>query len=172
LRVSPATSLTYADLLIPISHFPGPFCAAGNGEPRSLLNTSLQPAGQVSRRTDGRNGQKDITLHRTLNDRLSWFHLDLNNHQTQVYGYNRITPEAGLQIFMPDLDEIPKNWFFEIGNFEYDLRDTPTWCTVAQAVVGALILASRTSFCSWQILSCATWLEQSRLIQFALKLSF
>ena len=40
----------------------------------------------------------------------AWFDLDLNNYQTQlVNGYTRMTPQAGLQIFMPDLDELPKN---------------------------------------------------------------
>ena len=39
-----------------------------------------------------------------------WFDLDLNNYQNQlVNGYTRMTPEAGLQIFMPDLDTLPKN---------------------------------------------------------------
>jgi hypothetical protein len=40
----------------------------------------------------------------------AWFDLDLNNYQNQlVNGYTRMTPEAGLQIFMPDLDGLPKN---------------------------------------------------------------
>ena len=40
----------------------------------------------------------------------AWFDLDLNNYQNQlVNGYTRMTPEAGLQIFMPDLDKLPKN---------------------------------------------------------------
>src|ERR1700692_2114777 len=35
-----------------------------------------------------------------------WFDLDLVNYQAQlVNGYTRMTPQAGLQIFMPDLDE-------------------------------------------------------------------
>ena len=39
----------------------------------------------------------------------AWFDLDLNNYQKQlVNGYTRMTPEAGLLIFMPDLDNIPK----------------------------------------------------------------
>jgi hypothetical protein len=39
-----------------------------------------------------------------------WFDLDLNNYQKQlVNGYTRMTPQAGLQIFMPDLDTLPKN---------------------------------------------------------------
>jgi hypothetical protein len=38
-----------------------------------------------------------------------WFDLDLVNYQAQlVYGYERMTPQAGLQIFMPDVDRIPK----------------------------------------------------------------
>ena len=38
----------------------------------------------------------------------AWFDLDLSNYQTQlVNGYTRMTPEAGLQIFMPDLENIP-----------------------------------------------------------------
>ena len=40
----------------------------------------------------------------------AWFDLDLNNYQNQlVNGYTRMTPEAGLQIFMPDLDNLPRS---------------------------------------------------------------
>ena len=40
----------------------------------------------------------------------SWFDLDLTNYQRQlVNGYTRMTPQAGLQIFMPDLRDIPQN---------------------------------------------------------------
>ncbi|HEY4051439.1 MAG TPA: hypothetical protein VGM27_31650 [Acidobacteriaceae bacterium] len=36
-----------------------------------------------------------------------WFDLDLVNYQAQlVNGYTRMTPQAGLEIFMPDLDEM------------------------------------------------------------------
>jgi hypothetical protein len=39
-----------------------------------------------------------------------WFDIDLAHYQEQlVYGYTRMTPQAGLQIFMPDLREIPRN---------------------------------------------------------------
>jgi hypothetical protein len=39
-----------------------------------------------------------------------WFDLDLANYQEQlVNGYTRMTPQAGLQIFMPDFREIPHN---------------------------------------------------------------
>jgi hypothetical protein len=39
-----------------------------------------------------------------------WFDLDLTNYQKQlVNGYTRMTPQAGLQIFMPDLSTIPQN---------------------------------------------------------------
>jgi hypothetical protein len=49
----------------------------------------------------------DITMVDLSND--PWFDLDLNNYQNQlVNGYTRMTPEAGLQIFMPDLDTLPK----------------------------------------------------------------
>jgi hypothetical protein len=38
----------------------------------------------------------------------AWFDLDLTNYQEQlVNGYTRMTPQAGLQIFMPDLDKLP-----------------------------------------------------------------
>ncbi|MBV9342477.1 MAG: hypothetical protein JO159_16520 [Acidobacteria bacterium] len=38
----------------------------------------------------------------------AWFDLDLAHYQEQlVNGYTHMTPEAGLQIFMPDLDELP-----------------------------------------------------------------
>jgi hypothetical protein len=37
-----------------------------------------------------------------------WFDIDLAHYQEQlVNGYTRMTPQAGLQIFMPDLREIP-----------------------------------------------------------------
>ena len=37
----------------------------------------------------------------------AWFDLDLAHYQEQlVNGYTRMTPQAGLQIFMPDLDEL------------------------------------------------------------------
>ena len=37
----------------------------------------------------------------------AWFDLDLAHYQEQlVDGYTRMTPQAGLQIFMPDLDEL------------------------------------------------------------------
>jgi hypothetical protein len=39
----------------------------------------------------------------------AWFDLDLAHYQKQlVYGYTRMTPQAGLQIFMPDLSTLPK----------------------------------------------------------------
>jgi hypothetical protein len=39
----------------------------------------------------------------------AWFDLDLTNYQEQlVNGYTRMTPQAGLQIFMPSLDQIPQ----------------------------------------------------------------
>ncbi len=40
----------------------------------------------------------------------AWFDLDLNHYQNQlVNGYTRMTPDAGLQIFMPDLDDLRHN---------------------------------------------------------------
>lgn len=40
----------------------------------------------------------------------AWFDLDLAQYQEQlVNGYTRMTPQAGLQIFMPDLDTLPHN---------------------------------------------------------------
>jgi hypothetical protein len=50
----------------------------------------------------------DLTMIDISND--AWFDLDLSHYQDQlVYGYTHMTPEAGLQIFMPDLDNIPRN---------------------------------------------------------------
>jgi hypothetical protein len=38
----------------------------------------------------------------------AWFDLDLVNYQAQlVNGYTRMTAQAGLEIFMPDLDQLP-----------------------------------------------------------------
>lgn len=51
--------------------------------------------------------QVDIIMIDISND--VWFDLDLAHYQKQlVNGYTHITPQAGLQIFMPDLDELPK----------------------------------------------------------------
>jgi hypothetical protein len=45
----------------------------------------------------------DLTLIDASDD--AWFDLDLVNYQAQlVNGYSRMTPQAGLEIFMPDLD--------------------------------------------------------------------
>jgi hypothetical protein len=52
--------------------------------------------------------QVDLTMIDISND--AWFDLDLAHYQEQlVNGYTRMTPQAGLQIFMPDLDKIPRN---------------------------------------------------------------
>ena len=60
----------------------------------------------------------DITMVDLSND--PWFDLDLNHYQNQlVNGYTRMTPEAGLQIFMPDLDTLPKNKSAQIINMEW-----------------------------------------------------
>jgi hypothetical protein len=49
-----------------------------------------------------------------------WFDLDLNNYQNQlVNGCTRMTAEAGLQIFMPDLDTLPKNKSAQNINMEW-----------------------------------------------------
>jgi hypothetical protein len=49
----------------------------------------------------------DLIMIDVSND--AWFDLDLAHYQQQlVNGYTRMTPEAGLQIFMPDLDNIPQ----------------------------------------------------------------
>lgn len=39
-----------------------------------------------------------------------WFKFDLAHYQEQIVnGYTRMTPQAGVQIFMPDIDKIPRN---------------------------------------------------------------
>lgn len=46
----------------------------------------------------------DITMIDTVDE--PWFNLDLVNYQTQlVNGYTRMTPQAGLEMFMPGFDE-------------------------------------------------------------------
>jgi hypothetical protein len=48
----------------------------------------------------------DVIMVDLAND--AWFDLDLAHYQEQlVNGYTRMTPQAGLQIFMPDLSKIP-----------------------------------------------------------------
>jgi len=55
----------------------------------------------------GSNTTIDFSMANLSDD--AWFDLDLAHYQEQlVNGYTRMTPEAGLQIFMPDLDTIPK----------------------------------------------------------------
>jgi hypothetical protein len=40
----------------------------------------------------------------------NWFNFDLSRYQEQIVnGYTRMTPQAGMQIFMPDIDKIPHN---------------------------------------------------------------
>jgi hypothetical protein len=52
----------------------------------------------------------DLTMIDASDD--PWFNLDLVNYQAQlVHGYSRLTPQAGLEIFMPDLDEKHPNKF-------------------------------------------------------------
>ena len=52
--------------------------------------------------------QVDLIMVDTSDD--AWFDLDLAHYQEQlVNGYTRMTPRAGLQIFMPDLDTLPHN---------------------------------------------------------------
>lgn len=47
----------------------------------------------------------DLTLIDASNE--PWFDLDLVNYQAQlINGYSRMTPQQGLEIFMPDLDEL------------------------------------------------------------------
>jgi hypothetical protein len=49
----------------------------------------------------------DLTMIDTSSD--AWFDLDLANYARQlVYGYTRITPDDGLEIYMPDLAELLK----------------------------------------------------------------
>jgi hypothetical protein len=51
--------------------------------------------------------QVDVIMVDLAND--AWFDLDLAHYQEQlVNGYTRMTPQAGLQIFMPDLSTIPR----------------------------------------------------------------
>lgn len=48
----------------------------------------------------------DLTMIDASKD--AWFDLDLTNYQAQlVNGYTRMTSKAGLEIYMPDLDEMP-----------------------------------------------------------------
>lgn len=84
----------------------------GNGED-SL--TRVEQWRNFLRLNDGTIDFGKLTMHHVdlimvdlSND--AWFDLDLNNYQNQlVNGYTRMTPQAGLQIFMPDLDNLPKN---------------------------------------------------------------
>ena len=50
----------------------------------------------------------------------AWFDLDLVHYQEQIVnGYTRMTPEAGLQIFMPDLDQLPRTGANQNINLEW-----------------------------------------------------
>jgi hypothetical protein len=57
----------------------------------------------------------------------AWFDLDLTHYQEQlVNGYTRMTPQAGLQIFMPDLDQLRHNKTNENISMEWlKHRNTP-----------------------------------------------
>lgn len=56
----------------------------------------------------------DIIMVDISND--AWFDLDLAHYQEQmVYGYTHMTPQAGLQIFMPDVDKLPKKKAQSVG---------------------------------------------------------
>jgi hypothetical protein len=84
----------------------------GNGEDTL---TRVEQWRNFLRLSDGTIDFGKLTMHHVdlimvdLSDD-AWFDLDLNNYQNQlVSGYTRMTPEAGLQIFMPDLDDLRKN---------------------------------------------------------------
>jgi hypothetical protein len=50
----------------------------------------------------------------------AWFDLDLAHYQEQlVNGYTRMTPQAGLQIFMPDLESLPSRKANQSINLEW-----------------------------------------------------
>ena len=60
----------------------------------------------------------DLILIDISND--AWFDLDLAHYQEQlVNGYTRMTPQAGLQIFMPDLDALPRTRANQNINMEW-----------------------------------------------------
>jgi hypothetical protein len=60
----------------------------------------------------------DLVMIDISND--AWFDLDLAHYQDQlVNGYTRMTPQAGLQIFMPDLDELKSGKTREQTNVEW-----------------------------------------------------
>ena len=49
-----------------------------------------------------------------------WFNLDVKRYQEQiVHGYARLTPEAGIQMFMPDIGKVPRT--------KANLEITPLW---------------------------------------------
>ena len=56
----------------------------------------------------GKLTMRDVDLTMIDASQDPWFDLDLVNYQAQVVnGYTRMTAQAGLEIYMPDLDEIP-----------------------------------------------------------------
>jgi len=69
--------------------------------------------------------QVDLVMIDMSND--AWFDLDLAHYQEQlVNGYTRMTPQAGLQIFMPDLDELRHDKANESISMEWlKNRNTP-----------------------------------------------
>lgn len=51
--------------------------------------------------------QTDLTMIDATND--PWFDLDLANYQAQlVYGTTRVTQSAGLEVYMPNVDKLPR----------------------------------------------------------------
>jgi len=56
----------------------------------------------------------------------AWFDLDLANyHQQLVNGYSRMTPDQGLQIFMPDLSELKSKQIGKISIEWFKNRNLP-----------------------------------------------
>ncbi|MDP9159841.1 MAG: hypothetical protein M3O09_06375 [Acidobacteriota bacterium] len=75
--------------------------AWSNGEISWRLNNGSIDFGKLTMH------QGDLIMVDLSND--AWFDLDLNNYQDQmVNGYTRMTPEGGLQVFMPALETLPK----------------------------------------------------------------
>ena len=121
IQVSEDTLLLDTHKLLPPPHIRGQLTAVRTANP-DLVEVYGPAEKEVERVEQWRNflrlrdGTLDfgkLTMHHVdliMIDISSdaWFDLDLAHYQEQlVNGYTRMTPQAGLQIFMPDLDTIP-----------------------------------------------------------------
>ena len=120
INVSGNTIILDTQQILPPPHIRGPLTAIRivNPDLEEVYGSGVEnvtAAGKFRNFLSLRDGSLDfgrLTMHHvdlTMVDTSpdAWFDLDLANYSRQlVNGYTRITPDNGLEIYMPDLDEI------------------------------------------------------------------